>query len=106
MTSKLLEKLLLLSTICLCLRMCLYLERVICIKVHAETLLMLSTVYLPCKAISVIGVCICKKFDSITLNCIVMFCSFLNTRILLCTAVHLQRVSNLMDTWEVLDTGF
>ena len=102
MTSKLLEKLLLLSTICLCLRMCLYLERVICIKVHAETLLMLSTVYLPCKAISVIG----KKFDSITLNCIVIFCSLLNTRILRCTAVHLQRVSNLMDTWEVLDTGF
>ena len=73
-------KLWLLSTKRLCLRMCF--ERFICITVHHETLLMLSTVYLPCKTISVIGVCICKSFDFISLNCILMFCSFVFTRIL------------------------
>ena len=50
-------------------RVCIF-ARFICIsindwtKVHAETLLILSTV--PWKTISVIGVCICKKFDSLS----------------------------------------
>ena len=43
-----------------------------CIKVHLRTLLMLSTVYLPCKTISVDAVvCICKIFDYM-LNCNVL----------------------------------
>ena len=43
-----------------------------CIKVHLGTLLMLSTVYLPCKTISVDAVvCICKIFDYM-LNCNVL----------------------------------